>query len=249
MNWHSLQDKLGHEIIKLLYQEKIILTWYRDNPQGWKLVSGVWSPFYINLREISAFPTILKKAGQALSELIKHKIPDANIILGLAMAGIPIATAASIEGGIASAFTRKIEGLNDISSFEEAIHKYGKHSVIEGRLSEGDKIVLIDDLVTRFTSKIQGVKLVEYEAKKRNLHKLEVKDVAVLIDREQGGAEEARKYDMNLYSVIPFKTKGIDWLKDELQPIEYETLTHYLNDFDHFQNPQVQNDLQKKALT
>ena len=243
MDWLSQKEIFGKEIIKLLYKNKMILTWYRDNPDGWKLVSGMWSPFYIQLRELIAFPDILKKVGSYLSEVIKNEIPKADIVIGLAMAGIPIATAISIEGNIPSAFTRKVEG--DINSFEEMIHRYGKHSLIEGRLCDNQNVVLVDDLVSYFSSKVQGINLVKYEAERRTLKNIDVNHIAVLLDREQGGEVEAKKHNVTLHSLIPFKSKGIDWLKDDFSEVEYRVITDYLNNPEKYQQKELQDEIKQ----
>lgn len=246
MDWLSRKESLGRDIIKSLYQNRMILTWYRDNPSGWKLASGLWSPFYIQLRELLAFPDLLKKVGQSLSELIKEDLPKTDLVVGLAMAGIPIATAISLEGLIPSAFTRKVEG--DFSNFEEMISRYGKHSLLEGRLNDGDQIVLVDDLVSYFTSKLQGIKLIEYESQRRSLKNIKVQDVLVLLDREQGGVEEAKKLGVKLHSLIPFKSKGIDWLKEDFSSTEYNILTDYLKNPHQFQQADVQVKISKLSL-
>ncbi len=241
MDWLSQKDDLGCEIVRLLYKNKMILTWYRDKPSGWQLHSGKWSPFYIHLRELSSHPEILRKIGYGLNLLIKQEIPDIDLIVGLAMAGIPIATAISLEGSIPAAFTRKVEG--GLSDYEETIEQYGKHSLVEGQLEKARKAVLLDDLVSYFTSKLEGLKLLEYEIRKRNLTNLEVRHVLVLLDREQGGYDEAKKHNTELHSLIPFKSKGVHWLKDVLHKVEYDTLTDYLEDPEYFQQENVQNKL------
>ena len=50
MGWSEEKDQHGKEIIGMLYDQGMIRTWYRDKPEGWTLVSGIWSPFYIQLR-------------------------------------------------------------------------------------------------------------------------------------------------------------------------------------------------------
>lgn len=244
-NWDQEKDLLGKEIITELYNNHMILTWYRDNPKGWILHSGNWSPFYIQLRELSAFPYLLKKVGSGLARLIHEEIPKTDMVIGLAMAGIPIATAITVEGQIPSAFTRKVEG--QVENYEELIQKYGQHSLIEGRLEDGQNVILIDDLVSYFTSKLQGIHICSYEAKKRNIH-LNVKDILVLLDREQGGSDEAKRHNVNLHALIPFKSRGIDWLKDSLAPIEYQVLSEYLEDPEKYQDPALQEKLKNESL-
>ncbi len=247
MDWPTHKDRLGCEIVRLLYENKMILTWYRDKPSGWHLHSGKWSPFYIHLRELSSHPEILRKIGYSLNLLIKEEMPDTDLIVGLAMAGIPIATAISLEGNIPAAFTRKVEG--GVADYQKTIEKYGKHSLVEGQLHKARKAVLLDDLVSYFTSKLEGLKLLEYEIRRRNLKDLDIPHVLVLLDREQGGYEEAKKHNVELHSLIPFKSKGIHWLKDVLDKIEYDTLKDYLKDPERFQEYEIQNKLSQLCLS
>ncbi len=246
MNSLPDQHKYGYEIIKDLYKNKIILTWYRDNPNGWKLHSGLWSPFYIQLRELIAFPNILDKISLYIGKLIKTNIPNANLIIGLAMAGIPIATAVSLKTKIPAAYTRKLEGITNLSSLEKTIHKYGDHSLVEGRLSNNNRTVLVDDLVTQFTSKAMAISMIKHEYNKRKIIDYKVKDVVVLLDREQGAEKEAKKLDVILHSLIPFKSKGIHWLKNDLNPIEYNIITEYLDNPNIFQTNSIQADIAQK---
>jgi hypothetical protein len=67
--------------------------------------------------------------------------------------------------------------------------------------------------------------------------------VVVLLDREQGGEKEASMAGLRLHSLIPFKSKGIHWLKEDLSPIEYEIITQYLKDPDYFQKAEVQAEI------
>ncbi len=239
MDYQTLKDQLGKEIIEELYENRMILTWYRDNPAGWTLASGMWSPFYIQLREISSYPNLLKKIAHAMGNVLKHELSQVNLIIGLAMAGIPIATALSLETNIPMAFTRKVEG--DLNDFEGLIHRYGKHSLIEGRLSEDRNMVLVDDLVSYFSSKVQGLQIIKYEMQKRNIKNYLMKHIIVLIDREQGGQEEAIKHGVELHSLIPFKSRAVDWLKDKITSTEYTVIQEYLNDPMSFQNEDQQN--------
>ena len=74
------------EIFIELYKRGLIKT-IRHKPEGWKLVSGIWSPFYIQLRLLPSHPDLLNEIGILLGEKIKS---FGNKLLGIAMAGIPI---------------------------------------------------------------------------------------------------------------------------------------------------------------
>jgi len=227
------------EIMIDLYKYGLIKTWLRDKKEGWKLVSGLWSPFYIQLRLLPSYPSLLIKVGEAMGEMIKEKC-EANKILGIAMAGIPIATSISVIHKIPLCYTRKLESIS-VSNLQESISRYGEHSLVEGEIKEGDVFVAVDDLVTKFDSKIIAIEQLKREAERRKCN-IKCNDVAVLIDREQGGKEAAKKFGVRLHALIPFG-KGIEWLKDYLSPLEYEIMKDYLQNPAKYQEEESRKEL------
>ena len=125
-------DDLKKNIMKDIYEKRMILTSVRDRSEGWTLHSGLWSPFYIQLRILSSFPETLKLVGSTLSTLIKEEAPSVNRLVGIAFAGIPIATAVSLESGLPACHTRKVLGVRTEEELYDAIGKYGQHSLMEG---------------------------------------------------------------------------------------------------------------------
>ncbi len=247
MVWETTKSIIGKDITEKLYEKGMIETWYRDKPEGWRLVSKLWSPFYINLRTIGNYPSLLREIGSTMGRMIKAECPEVNKIVGIAQAGIPIATAITVQEDIPSCSTRKLEGIKTIEQFETKIGEYGEHKLVEGELEDGDRIALVDDLVTRFDSKMVALGQVNYEAKKRNVS-ISCKDVAVLLDREQGAEQRATELEMHLHSIIPFKSKGLDWLRDKWSAKEHEVISDYLKDTAKYQDEKLQKELMNLAL-
>lgn len=247
VSWKNEREKLGKDIIQSLYKEGMIKTWYRDKSDGWYLTSGLWSPFYIQLRPLSSYPKILKKVGYALGKIIKEEIKDADKIIGVAMAGIPIATAITLTEEIPSGFTRKLEGVRNVNEFRSSIEKYGEHALIEGELGSGDNLVVVDDLVTKFDSKLITIEQIKYEVKRRGLSNVKCENVVVLFDREQGAEKSAMEHNIKLHSLIPFRTKGISWLADFLAEDEYGVIVDYLDNPIKYQNLNIQTNLENMA--
>jgi orotate phosphoribosyltransferase len=248
MSWREEKENVGKEIIHALYRNGMIKTWFRDNPHGWTLVSGIWSPLSIQLRPLSSYPELLRKVGSALGTLIKEECNDVNRIIGVATAGIPIATAVSLARGIPSCFTRKLEGVRSLEDFNNFVKRYGEHSMIEGILTDGDTVGIVDDLVTKFDSKVVALKQLEFELKIRGLRAVKCSDIIVVLDREQGAKEIAKEQGIDLHSLIPFMSKGVTWLRDVFADHEYEIIVDYLRDHEKYQDSRVQEELMKIAM-
>ncbi|MFX1237914.1 MAG: orotate phosphoribosyltransferase [Promethearchaeota archaeon] len=244
MNWIEEKQKLSREIVELLYKYNMIDTWYKSKSEGWTLFSDLWSPIYINLRLVGGYPNVLKKIGHALARLIEEECKDASLIVGIASAGVPIATAISVEGGIPMAYTRKLEGVKNLNDFQEKLSSYGQHNLVEGNIRDSENIILIDDLVTSLGSKLIAREQVLFEASRRNVT-ITCDNIVVILDREQGAEKLAKEKGLSLFSLIRFTSDGIHWLKDKFSDVEYEVISDYLNNTDKYQDKKIQSEVKK----
>ncbi len=146
------------------------------------LKSGVQSPIYIDLRELISYPKLLKQ----LAELFQEKIPNSiQIICGVPYAALPMATAVSLQTNISMIIKRK-----------EA-KTYGAKKLIEGSYKNGDKILLIEDVITTGISLEETIKELEAEG-------LIIEKILIVLDRQQGGVEKLKNKGFNveaLYSL------------------------------------------------
>ncbi len=233
---HDLAS-LKMEILRGIYEKRMILTSVRDRPEGWTLHSGIWSPFYIQLRELCSHPESVKKVGEALSILIKEQAPDVNRLVGIAFAGVPIATSVSLESGIPACHTRKILGVRTEDELREAIGKYGQHSLLEGIIEDDDNLCLVDDLVTGMESKVVARAQVLAEVEKRGLSGVRCDDIAVIIDRNQGAGERAKELHLRLHYLVNIVDDGLQMLKDVMTDDEHLIVSDYLRDPAGFKRP------------
>lgn len=148
------------------------------------LVSGEKSPIYVDLRALPSYPQSFDTVMNALAEVVK-KI-DIDVIAGMETAGIPIATAVAMKLKKPMVYVRKKP------------KDYGTKSRVEGVIREGDKVVLIDDLMTRGTSKTDFLEPVRITGAK-------VEDLAIILDRQQGGEEVMMKSNVTLHKLITLK--------------------------------------------
>jgi uridine monophosphate synthetase len=146
-----------------------------------KLKSGALSPFYVDLRVIISHPTILQAIAQRILALLAPL--TFQRVAGIPYAGLPIATAVSLAGNHPMIYARK-----------EA-KDYGTKRVIEGKFAAGETVVLIDDVITDGASKFEAAEPLLQAG-------LVVKDFAIFLDREQGGADRLHEKGYALHSAL-----------------------------------------------
>lgn len=148
------------------------------------LASGIISPIYINIRVLPSYPESMVIITDELSKLVKKM--EVDVIAGAETAGIPLSTAISLKTKIPMIYVRKKP------------KGYGMNQLIEGRLQKGQRVVLVDDMATNAFSKLNFVQGVRQAGGI-------IKDVLIVLDREQGGADALAKENVNLHSLITLR--------------------------------------------
>ena len=114
-----------------------------DDPFTW--ASGIKSPIYCDNRLILTAPEMRNKVENAIAETVNEYYPDAEVLMGTSTAGIAHAAIAGHILGIPMGYVRS--GAKD----------HGRNNRIEGRLEKGQKVVVIEDLISTGGSVIEVV--------------------------------------------------------------------------------------------
>lgn len=107
--------------------------------------SGIKSPIYCDNRLVLSYPEVRCEIEHALADLVKAKFPECEILMGTATAGIPHAAYVSEYLGLPMGYVRS--GNKD----------HGRQNKIEGHYEKGDKVVVVEDLISTGKSSIEVV--------------------------------------------------------------------------------------------
>ena len=134
------------------------------------LASGAKSDYYIDIKKASTNPKVLRLIARLMAQKMRDEGIEADRIAGVVRGSVPLATALSLETGIPYVMIRK----------EKKDHGTGK--LIEGDLNAGDRVLVVEDVITTAGSSIKAIGTLREAG-------AEVKYVISVIDREGGGAE------------------------------------------------------------
>jgi orotate phosphoribosyltransferase len=151
----------------------------------YKLTSGKASPYYIDLRIIPSFPDAFREICNFYSEYITDRIGIKNFdrIAAIPLAGIPFASQVAYNLKKPFLYMRK------------GIRMHGRKRRVEGILVSGDKVLLIDDLLTTGLTLKKASDAVRAEGGV-------VTEAVVFIDRNEGGRQLLLKNGIKLHALM-----------------------------------------------
>ena len=114
-----------------------------DEPFTW--ASGIKSPIYCDNRLILTAPEVRANVEAELARMIRREFPEAEVLMGTATAGIAHAAIAAHILGLPMGYVRS--GNKD----------HGRQNRIEGRLNPGEKVVVVEDLISTGGSALEAV--------------------------------------------------------------------------------------------
>lgn len=158
---------------------------YSENPP-FTLASGKQSHYYFNCKPTTLDPEGMNLIGSIIFDMLKDS--DITAAGGLTLGADPIANALAVIS---------YQKGKPIKSFivRKDIKDHGTKSAIEGNVAPGEKVAIIDDVITTGGSTITAIE----QARKAGL---KVEMVITLIDREEGGRENILQYVDNIKSIL-----------------------------------------------
>ena len=249
MSWEQRKQELGAELIRRLYAAGVVRTWLRDEPAGWELMSGAWSPFYVNFRDAPANPELFRFLVDAGAELVREELPQATQLVGLAAAGVPFAAGLAYALGLPMGYTRKLPGVRSAADLGDSVaaESYGSHRLVEGGFRAGDRVALVDDLVTGFDSKEIALRQLELELERRGIADVRAEAVVVFLERGAEARRRAATAGVRLVSLLVLDADSVEGLRGAASDRELDVIAAYLRDPEPFQQPERRAELSAEA--
>jgi len=178
MTIEEYKERLGQIIIARSFK-------YSDNPP-FTLASGRLSNFYFNCKPTTLDPEGMNLIGIIVFDMVKGR--DITAAGGLTLGADPIANALALIS---------YQKGKPIKSFivRKDAKAHGTKSAVEGNVVAGEKVIIIDDVITTGGSTITAIE-------QARIAGLVVERIITLIDREEGGRENILKHVAHVESVF-----------------------------------------------
>jgi uridine monophosphate synthetase len=145
------------------------------------LKSGEKSPVYLDLRLLISRPATLRRVANTLQSFAGKLTFDR--LGGIPMAGLPIAVALSLAMDRPLIYARP------------ELKKHGTGREIEGECKSGERVLLIDDVISGVHSKAEAIAVLEGAG-------LKITDMLVVVDREMGGVKQMAERGYTVHPVL-----------------------------------------------
>jgi len=153
------------------------------------------SPVYVNLRLLISNPRALQRAARVMWEevrtlqsMLHPHVQPFQRVTGIPFGGLQLGLAFSLVSKVPLVYVHPSKS-RDVSE-----------SFVEGLFERGETALLIDDLVTSGGNILETTTFLQIQAG------LRVKDVVVLLDRQEGARERLKSYGINLISILGLET-------------------------------------------
>lgn len=232
MESSNSQDKKGQ--VKVMDEKSLIKFLFQRGTLSFgkfTLKSGRISPYFFNLGVAMSDGEGLLTIARSYSEFIKDKIGfnSFTFLLGPAYKGIPLVAqvAASFydqdDANLRWGFNRK-----EAKTHGEASAQENKYKILDGDLRNGDKILIIDDVLTQGNAKLEVIDAIATEADRRELQ-VNFCGILVMIDRKEGAKDLREK--IPVWSILDIEKIFTTYKDVELDgkiPISKENFQDFL---------------------
>ena len=147
------------------------------------LRSGRRSRYYLDKYRFETRPDVLGPLGELIAATVAEHEPDAARLAGPELGAVALAAAASLASGLPFLIVRK------------QAKEYGTANRLEGVLEPGERVCLVEDVVTSAGAAIEAVEALREAG-------LEVGTAVCVVDREEGGADALARFGVRLRALF-----------------------------------------------
>ena len=147
------------------------------------LRSGRRSRYYLDKYRFETRPELLGALGDLIADAVREHEPEAARLAGPELGAVALAAAASLASGLPFLIVRK--GAKD----------YGTANRLEGVFEVGERVCLVEDVVTSAGAAIEAVEALREAG-------LEVGTAVCVVDREEGGADALAEKGVRLQALF-----------------------------------------------
>ena len=144
-----------------------------------ELSHGGTSEYYVDKYLFETDPDCLETIAEAFAE----RVDSDDKLAGVALGAVPLAAATSVAAGVPYVIARKQR------------KDYGTANLIEGRLEEGEEVVVLEDIVTTGTSLVDAIEALREAG-------ATVERTLVVVDREEGGRENVEDAGVEMEALV-----------------------------------------------
>jgi orotate phosphoribosyltransferase len=147
------------------------------------LASGKKSEYYIDIKKASTDPYVLETIADEMAREVQMRGLEVDKIAGVVLGSIPLAVALSLRTKIPYIMVRR----------EKKDH--GTQKMIEGTLGQGEKVLMVEDVVTSAGSVVEAIGIVRAAGGV-------VDDVLCVVDRQEGGGRKLGDIGVKLSALV-----------------------------------------------
>ena len=144
-----------------------------------ELSHGGTSEYYVDKYLFETDPGCLELIAEAFAD----KLESDDKLGGVALGGVPLAAATSVEADVPYVIARKQR------------KDYGTANLVEGRLEEGEEVVVLEDIVTTGTSLVEAIEALRDAG-------ATVERALVVVDRQEGGRENVEDAGVEMEALV-----------------------------------------------